>query len=420
MTFPPAAASISPAAPASTATAAEAFLRLDAQRVARTYAPLPVVAASASGAWVTDVDGRRHLDLLSAYSAMNFGHGNPRIVAAASAQLHDLTLVSRAFHHTRLGEFADALTGLVGKELMVPMNTGAEAVETAIKASRKWAHEVKGVPADQAEIIVASGNFHGRTTTIISFSDDPVARSGYGPFTPGFVTVPFGDAEALAAAVTDRTAAVLLEPVQGEAGVIIPPADYLPRVRALCTERRVLLVADEVQSGLARTGRTLACDHVGVEPDLLVLGKALGGGVVPVSAVLGDADVLGVFRPGQHGSTFGGNALACAVGLEVVEILREGTFQERAARLGERLRAGLEGLIGHGVVATRVIGLWAGIDIDEDLATGRDVCERLAERGILAKDTHGSTIRFSPPLVIEEDEIDHAVDQLGAVLADLG
>lgn len=409
-----------PSATRPSSFAAADVLRLDEKRVARTYAPLRVVAASASGAWVTDVDGRRHLDLLSAYSAMNFGHGNPRILAAASAQLHELTLVSRAFHHTRLGEFADALTGMVGKDLMVPMNTGAEAVETAIKAARKWAHEVKGVPEGEAEIVVASGNFHGRTTTIISFSDDPVARRGYGPFTPGFVMAPYGDAEALATALTDRTAAVLLEPIQGEAGVIIPPADYLPRVRALCTEHNVLLVADEVQSGLARTGRTLACEHVGVEPDLIILGKALGGGVVPVSAVLGDADVLGIFRPGQHGSTFGGNALACAVGLEVVEILREGTFQERATRLGDHLRARLDALVGHGVAAVRVIGLWAGIDIDEDLAMGRDVCERLAGRGILAKDTHGSTIRFSPPLVIEEDELDHAVDQLGEVLAELG
>jgi ornithine--oxo-acid transaminase len=414
MTFIPA-ASDSP----TPTTLTQDLLQLDARRVAHTYAPLPVVAASGAGAWLTDVTGRRYLDMLSAYSALNFGHGNPRIVAAATAQMQDLTLVSRAFHHPLLGAFADALTGLVGKDMMIPMNTGAEAVETAIKASRKWAYEAKGVPDGEATIIVASGNFHGRTTTIISFSDDPVARAGYGPFTPGFVMVPYGDAAAIEAAITENTAAVLLEPVQGEAGVIIPPPDYLPRVAELCAQHRVLFVADEVQSGLARTGRTLACEHVGVEPDLVILGKALGGGVVPVSAVLGDADVLGLFRPGQHGSTFGGNPLACAVGIEVVAMLGEGTFQERARVLGEQLDARLAGLVGHGVAATRVIGLWAGIDIDPALATGREVCEHLAARGVLAKDTHGSTIRFSPPLVIEPDDLDFAVDQLAAVLDEL-
>jgi ornithine--oxo-acid transaminase len=395
------------------------YLRLDDQYVAHTYAPLPVVATSAEGAWITDVTGRRHLDLLSAYSAMNFGHTNPRILAAATEQLHELTLVSRAFHQDRLGAFAESLCRLVGKDMMVPMNTGAEAVETAIKVSRKWAYEVKGVPADQATIIVASNNFHGRTTTIISFSDDADARAGYGPFTPGFVVVPFGDADALAAAITDHTAAVLLEPIQGEAGVIIPPPDYLPRVRSLCTERNVLFIADEVQSGLARTGRTLACGHTGVEPDLIILGKALGGGIVPVSAVLGDRAVLGIFRPGQHGSTFGGNALACAVGSAVVEILEEGTFQERATRVGAAMTAGLETLLDRGVREVRTIGLWAGIDIDPDLATGRQVCERLAQRGVLAKDTHGSTIRWSPPLVIEAAEVEFAVEQLAAVLDEL-
>jgi ornithine--oxo-acid transaminase len=397
----------------------EHYLRLDAAHVAHTYAPLPVVAATAEGAWITDVAGRRYLDMLSAYGALTFGHRNERIIAAATQQLQELTLVSRAFHDVGLGPFAEALTDLVGKDMMIPMNTGAEAVETAIKVARKWAYEVKGVPADRATIITASHNFHGRTTTIVGFSDDPTTHDGFGPYPPGFVTVPFGDADAVEAAITDDTAAFLVEPVQGEAGVIIPPADYLPRVRELCTERNVLLLADEVQSGLARTGRLLACEHFGVEPDLVILGKALGGGVVPVSAVVGNRDILGVLGPGQHGSTFGGNTLACAVGRTVVELLREGSFQQSATRLGRRLEDLLDGLIGKGLERTRVIGLWAGIDIDPALATGRQVCERLADRGVLAKDTHGSTIRLSPPLVIEPDELEFAVEQLAGALSDL-
>ena len=385
--------------------------------VAHNYHPLPVIAERAEGAWITDTGGRRFLDMLGAYSAMNFGHGHPRILAAARRQLDEMTLVSRAFNHALLGPFAAELTALVGKDMMVPMNTGAEAVETAIKVARKWAHEVKGVPDGRAEIIVAANNFHGRTVTIVSFSGDADARAGFGPFTGGFVTVPYGDADAIEQAVTEHTAAVLLEPVQGEAGVIIPPADYLRRVRQVCTERQVLFIADEIQSGLGRTGRTLAVDHAGVEPDLIVLGKALGGGVVPVSAVVGDRDVLGVLRPGQHGSTFGGNPLACAVGREVVAMLAEGEVQERATLLGAVLADRLQPLVGHGVDEFRVLGLWAGIDIDPAVATGREVCERLADRGVLAKDTHGSTIRFSPPLVITEADLVWAVDQLADVLA---
>lgn len=395
------------------------YIAQDQRYLAHTYAPLPVVAASASGAWITDVTGRRYLDLLAAYSAMNFGHGNPRILEAARAQLERVTLVSRAFHHAGLGEFAEKLCGLVGKDMMVPMNSGAEGVETAIKSARKWAYEAKGVAPDRATIIVASGNFHGRTTTIVGFSDDLGARASFGPFTPGFVTVPYGDADALAAAITPDTAAVLLEPVQGEAGVIVPPADYLPRVRQLCTENDVLFIADEIQSGLARTGRTLACEHSGVEPDLIILGKALGGGVLPVSAVLGDREVLGLFRPGQHGSTFGGNPMATAIGSTVVDILAEGTYQERSASLGAVMGAGLAEFTGRGVLEVRTLGLWAGIDIDPALATGREVCERLAAHGVLAKDTHGSTIRWSPPLVVTEDEIDFALDAFGKVLAEL-
>ncbi|GIF10684.1 ornithine--oxo-acid transaminase [Actinoplanes teichomyceticus] len=390
----------------------------DAERwTAHNYHPLPVVVAEAEGAWVTDVDGRRYLDMLAGYSALNFGHRHPGLIAAAHAQLDRLTLTSRAFVHDQFAAFCRGLAQLCGKDLVLPMNTGAEAVETAIKVSRKWGYQVKGVPDGQAEIIVADGNFHGRTTTIVSFSTDPEARADFGPYTPGFVVVPYGDAAALAAAITPNTVAVLLEPIQGEGGVLIPPAGYLARARELCTEHNVLLVADEIQSGLGRTGRTFAIEHDGVVPDMYVLGKALGGGIVPVSAVAANRDVLGVLKPGEHGSTFGGNALACAVGSAVVDLLATGEFQERSARLGERLRAGLEALIGKGLVAVRCRGLWAGVDIDPALMTGRQACERLAERGVLAKDTHGSTIRLAPPLVITEADLDHAVAQLAAVLA---
>lgn len=373
---------------------------------AHNYHPLPVVVVEASGAWVTDVDGRRYLDCLAAYSAVNFGHGNPRLLAAAHAQLDRVTLTSRAFHAAALGPFVEALARLAGKDMVLPMNTGAEAVESGIKVARRWAYEVKGVPAGQAEIIVMEGNFHGRTTTIVSFSDDPDATGGYGPFTPGFVRVPYGDADALAAAITPSTAAVLLEPIQGEAGILVPPAGYLQRVREITERERVLLIADEIQSGLGRTGATFQCDNEGVVPDVYLLGKALGGGVVPVSAVVANADVLGVLTPGSHGSTFGGNPLAAAVGLEVVRMLAEGDMQARARELGARLHEGLGELVGHGVTAVRGVGLWAGIDIDPAVGTARDVCLRLLERGILAKDTHGQTVRLAPPIVIDEADLD--------------
>ncbi len=390
------------------------------RRAAHNYAPLPVVAASGEGAWVTDVEGRRYLDCLAAYSAVNFGHANPTVLAAARAQLDRLTLVSRAFGHDQLGPFVAELGDLVGKEMVLPMNTGAEAVESGIKVARKWGYEVKGVAPDRANVVVMAGNFHGRTTTIVGFSDDPEARAGYGPFTPGFRTVPYGDGGAVAAAIDEDTVAVLLEPVQGEAGVIVPPAGFLPEVRETCTRQGVLMIADEVQSGLARTGRTLAVQHSDVVADVYLLGKALGGGVVPVSAVVADADVLGVLRPGQHGSTFGGNPLACAVGRAVVGMLAGGEWQERARRLGEHLDGRLRELVGTGVTAVRSIGLWAGVDVDPGLATGREVCVALAERGVLVKDTHGSTIRLAPPLVVEPAELDWAVDQLADALASLG
>ncbi|HEY9365753.1 MAG TPA: ornithine--oxo-acid transaminase [Agromyces sp.] len=397
---------------------ADAIL-LEDEHAAHNYHPLPVVVASGEGAWVTDVEGRRYLDCLAAYSAVNFGHGNPRLVDAAREQLGRITLTSRAFHNDRLGPFVTELAALCGKDMVLPMNTGAEAVESAVKVARAWGYRVKGVAADAANIVVMAGNFHGRTTTIISFSDDPDARNDFGPYTPGFRTVPYGDAAAVATAIDENTVAVLVEPIQGEAGIVVPPAGFLPSLRALCTERQVLLIADEIQSGLGRVGSTFACDLVGVVPDLYLLGKALGGGIVPVSAVVGDREVLGVLRPGEHGSTFGGNPLAASVGLEVVRMLASGQPQERARELGAHLQSRLGALVGHGVVEVRGAGLWAGIDIDPALATGREICEALMRRGVLAKDTHGSTIRLAPPIVVEQADLDWAVDQLAEVLEEL-
>lgn len=386
------------------------------RHAAHNYSPLPVVAASAEGAWITDVDGRRYLDCLAAYSAVNFGHRHPEIIATAHAQLDTVTLVSRAFHSDRLGPFCAALAELCGKDMVLPMNSGAEAVESGLKVARKWGADVKGVPAGQANIIVADNNFHGRTISIVSFSSDPVARGGFGPFTPGFRSVPFGDAAALAQAIDENTVAVLLEPIQGEAGIIVPPDDYLPSVRALCSEHNVLMIADEIQSGLARTGHTFACDRWGVVPDMYLLGKALGGGVVPLSAVVADRDVLGVLNPGEHGSTFGGNPLAAAIGSTVVGMLARGEFQSRSAALGAHLHQGLGALIGNGVTAVRGFGLWAGVDIDPERGTGKQISLRLADRGVLVKDTHDWTLRFAPPLVITAAEIDWVVAQFADVL----
>ena len=389
---------------------------------AHNYHPLPVVLSHGEGAWVTDVEGNRYLDCLAGYSALNFGHGHPRLVARAQQQLARLTLTSRAFFNDQLGPFSQALAELSGKDMILPMNTGAEAVETALKVARKWGYRVKGVPEGTASIVVMEGNFHGRTTTIVSFSDDKVARDEYGPYTPGFRTVTFGDAEALRSAVDDTTVAVLLEPVQGEGGVVIPPEGYLRDVRAICDEAGVLMIADEIQSGLARTGRTFACDHENVVPDVYVLGKALGGGVYPVSAITANRDVLEVITPGSHGSTFGGNPLAAAVGHEVVTMLAEGEFQRRAAQLGAVLADRLRPLVGRtdrpGLASVRVRGLWAGLDIEPGGPSGRELSERLLARGILAKDTHGSTIRLAPPLVVTEDEVALLVDAVADSLAE--
>ncbi|GAA4887500.1 MULTISPECIES: ornithine--oxo-acid transaminase [Saccharopolyspora] len=389
---------------------------LDERYGAHNYHPLPVVLADGDGAWLTDVDGHRYLDFLAGYSALNFGHRHPDLVRAATEQLGRLTLTSRAFHHEQFGPFCRDLAELTGTDRVLPMNSGAEAVESAIKVARKWAYEVRGIPADQAEIVVAGGNFHGRTTTIVSFSTDEVARAGYGPFTPGFVLTPYGDAAAVEAAMTERTAAVLVEPVQGEAGVVVPPADYLPALRALCDRRGALLIADEIQSGLGRTGELLACDHDGVRADLYTLGKALGGGILPVSAVVGRDDVLGVLRPGSHGSTFGGNPLACAVGRAVVDLLRTGEPQRRSRELGAHLHARLAELVGRGVTEVRGRGLWAGVELAPGGPTGRQAAEALAARGVLCKETQESTLRLAPPLVIERDDLDAGLDAVADVL----
>ena len=377
---------------------------------AHNYDPLPVVIAGADGAWVTDVDGRRYLDMLAAYSAINFGHRHPRLVAAALHQLDRVTLVSRAFDHDQFGPFCAELAALAGMDMVLPMNTGAEAIETAIKTARKWGYEVKGVPDGQAVIIAFENNFHGRTTTIVSFSTDEDARASFGPYTPGFRVVPYGDTDALAAAFDENVVGVLVEPIQGEAGVLVPPPGFLTGVRELCTRHGALMMADEIQSGLGRTGDTFACDHENVVPDMYILGKALGGGIVPVSAVVSRTDVLGVFKPGQHGSTFGGNPLACAVGREVIAMLTTGEFQERSAKLGAHMHDRLAELPRDVVRQVRGRGLWAGVEFVS--MPGREACERLAERGVLAKDTHGTAIRLAPPLVISQDDLDWALDRI--------
>ena len=386
---------------------------------AHNYAPLPVVIAAAQGAHVTDIDGNRYIDCLSAYSAVNFGHGHPALVAAAQEQLAKVTLTSRAFHSEPFGPFVEALAALCGKEMVLPMNTGVEAVETAIKTARKWGYESKGVPEGEARIIVMEGNFHGRTTTVISFSNDEEARRSYAPYTPGFVHVPFGDAAAIEAAIDDNTVAVLLEPIQGEAGVIIPPMGFLTQVREITARRGVLMIADEIQAGLGRAGATFACDREGVVPDVYVLGKALGGGIVPLSAVVANRDILGLFRPGQHGSTFGGNPLACAIGSAVVALVHTGEMQERSRVLGERFAAGLRPLLDRGwATEIRQAGLWVGVDVNYDLGTAREICYRLMVKEVLAKDTHGHTIRFAPPLVISEADLDAVVEHTLAAFAD--
>ncbi len=393
--------------------------RLTSEYSARNYAPLPVVIAEGNGAWMIDVHGRRYLDMLAAYSALNFGHRHPRLIAAATRQLERATLVSRAFDHDQFGPFCAELAELAGMEMVLPMNSGAEAVETAIKVARKWGYRVRGVPPDDALIVTFDGNFHGRTTTIVSFSSDPEAHDEFGPYTPGFIRVPYGDLAALSEVFDThgpRIVAVLVEPIQGEAGVIVPPDGYLTGIRSLCTASGTLMIADEIQSGLGRTGYTFACEHEGVVPDAYLLGKALGGGIMPVSAMVSSREVLGVLRPGQHGSTFGGNPLACAIAREVIAMLREGEYQARSAELGPRMLSRLAALPPSVVSRVQGRGLWAGVSFGS--LDGRAVCERLALRGVLAKETHGNTIRLAPPLVITESELDWALDRIEDVVVE--
>lgn len=385
---------------------------------AHNYEPLPVVVAHAEGAWVEDVEGRRYLDFLSAYSALNFGHRHPRLIEAAHNQLDRLTLTSRAVHSEPFGPFVRDLAALTGLDAVLPMNTGAEAVETAIKVARKWGYEVKGVPDGRATIVVCHGNFHGRTTTIVSFSDSETARSGFGPFTPGFRHVHYGDAEELDRVLgsDDTVVGFLFEPVQGEAGVVVPPAGYLASVREICDRHGVLMLADEVQTGFGRTGETFACDREGVLPDVYVLGKALGGGILPLSAIVTRADIMRVITPGTHGSTFGGNPLAAAIGSAVIKLVRTGEYQRRSRELGAHMLGRLRDEAPAGLVEVRGVGLWAGIEIDPCIGHAHDYCERLLERGIIAKDTHHTTIRLAPPLCIALEDLDMAVDTVLDVL----
>ncbi|MFL7905098.1 ornithine--oxo-acid transaminase [Azospirillum argentinense] len=383
---------------------------------AHNYKPLDVVLARGEGVYVWDTEGNRYLDCLSAYSAVNQGHCHPKILEAMVQQASKLTLTSRAFRNDQLALFYEELAALTGSHKILPMNSGAEAVESAIKTVRKWGYEVRGVPENQAEIIVCSDNFHGRTISIVSFSTDPDARGGFGPFTPGFRTVPFGDAAALEAALTPNTVAILLEPIQGEAGVVIPPAGYLRRVRDLCTERNVVMILDEIQTGLGRTGKLLAEEHEGVEADVTLIGKALSGGFYPVSAVLSNSEVLGVLKPGQHGSTFGGNPLACAVARAAMRVLVEEGMIDNAATQGAYFLEQLGAIRSNVIREARGRGLMLAVELHPEAGGARRYCEALRARGVLAKDTHDHTIRIAPPLVITREQVDWALEQFDAVL----
>ncbi|GBF74295.1 ornithine--oxo-acid transaminase [Paenibacillus sp. 598K] len=380
---------------------------------AHNYHPLPIVIERAEGVWVEDPEGRRYMDMLSAYSALNQGHRHPDIIRALKEQADKVTLTSRAFHSPSPGQFYEKLAAYTGKQRVLAMNTGAEAVETAVKAVRRWAYRVKGVAADQAEIIVCSGNFHGRTLTVTSFSSSPEYREDFGPFTPGFKIIPYGDLAALEQAITPNTAALLIEPIQGEAGIIIPPAGYLKAASELCRRHRVLLAADEIQTGFGRTGRRFACDWEGVVPDLYIMGKALGGGVLPVSAVAADDEILGVFEPGSHGSTFGGNPLACSVAIAALDVVEGEALAERSDHLGNYLRERLETISSPYIREIRGRGLFIGVELDRK---ARPFCEALMAQGLLCKETHETTIRFAPPLVIEQAELDWAFERIEAVL----
>jgi ornithine--oxo-acid transaminase len=395
---------------------AKDFIHLEEAYGAHNYHPLDVVIERGEGAWVWDVEGRKYLDCLSAYSALNQGHRHPAIVAALIEQAHKVTLTSRAFRNDQLGPLYRELHEMTGYDLALPMNSGAEAVETALKLARKWGYVVKGIPSDCAEIIVASDNFHGRTLTVISFSTEPGYRENFGPFTPGFVVVPYGNAAALERAITPNTAAILLEPIQGEAGVVVPPAGYLRDVAELARRHNVLLMADEIQTGLGRTGKLFACDHEAVRPDVMILGKALGGGLYPVSAVLADRPVLGLFRPGEHGSTFGGNPLGAAVARAALRVIREEKLAERAAELGEYFQERLAEIPSPHVRQVRGKGLLIGVELKPEAGGARRFCEALMQRGVLCKETHQHVIRFAPPLIIEREAIGWATERVTEVL----
>lgn len=383
---------------------------------ANNYHPLPIVIEKGEGVWVYDVDGKKYLDMLSAYSALNQGHRHPRIIGALLEQAAKVTLTSRAFHNETMGAFLKTLCQMTGFEKALPMNTGAEAVETALKAARKWGLVKKGVPENRGEIIVCENNFHGRTVTIVSFSTEDQYRYGFGPFTPGFVSVPFGDAEALEKAISENTVAILAEPIQGEGGVLVPPAGYLAKMRELATRHNILMMLDEIQTGLGRTGRLFAYEYEDAKPDVLLLGKALGGGVYPVSAMLSEDRVMDVFGPGDHGSTFGGNPLGCAVGLAALEVLEDENLVDQADSLGQYFRAGLENLQSPLIKEVRGKGLLIGVEIKEEHGKARPFCERLMEHGLLCKETHDYTIRFAPPLTITKEEIDWALGRIAEVL----
>ncbi len=397
-------------------SAAASLIALEALYGAKNYKPLDVVLVRGEGVHVWDVDGNRYLDCLSAYSAVNQGHCHPKILAAMVEQAGRLTLTSRAFRNDQLPRLYEELCALTGSHKMLPMNSGAEAVESALKITRKWGYEVKGVPDGRAEIIVCADNFHGRTVAVVGFSTDPASRNGFGPFAPGFRVVPYGDAAALEAAITPHTVAFLVEPIQGEAGVIIPPAGYLRRARELCTRENVILIMDEVQTGLGRTGKLLAEEHEGVEADLTLIGKALSGGFYPVSAVLSNSEVMGVLHPGEHGSTFGGNPLACAVARAALRVLVEEGMIENAARVGARLQANLAAIRADSVKAVRGRGLMIAVELHRESGGARPVCEALRDRGLLAKETHEQTIRIAPPLILTEDQADWIAEQFEAVL----
>lgn len=400
-------------------TPTEKTIAHEAQFIAANYLPLPVVLAKGEGVYLWDQEGKKYLDMMSAYSAVSLGHSHPRIVQRLVAQAQTLAMCSRAFHTDTLGPFVEKLCAITGLDMVLPMNTGAEAVETAVKAARLWGYQVKKIPDNQAEIIVAEGNFHGRTTTIISFSTEAEYKKNFGPFTPGFKFVPFGDIKALEAAITPNTAAILIEPIQGEAGIKVPKDGFLQDVRKLCTDKNVLFILDEVQSGLGRTGKMFAFQHENVLPDALILGKALGGGLLPVSALVGKKEVMGLFKPGSHGSTFGGNPLAAAVGLEAMKVLEEEGMVANSQILGQYMLDQLRGINSPLITAVRGRGLWIGVDFDPAKVSARKVCEKMMERGILSKETHHTVVRFAPPLTITREQIDWALGEFKAVLREI-